>query len=220
MVQLSNFYESSVGKKVLMSLTGIFLCLFLIEHLLGNFLLFWGKEVYDTYSEFLAHNVYLFIVMRVIEIGLFVCLFLHAFLGVLLWFRNRATRSHKYKMRRAPENTLLASRITMVTGSIVFLFLVVHLNSFFIPTRLNSEPASPYKIVADEFASPLYSIFYVIALAFLGFHLRHGFQSAFQTLGLRTKSYIKLLDAIAVFFWLVVPLGFASMPIYFLWFHK
>jgi len=100
------------------------------------------------------------------------------------------------------------------------LFLIIHLKSFFYPTRFTSEKLSPYQLVAEAFANPAYSIFYIVALVFLGYHLRHGFQSAFQTLGLRTKSYIKLLDAIAVFFWLVIPLGFATMPIYFLWFHK
>ncbi|MBS4028621.1 MAG: succinate dehydrogenase cytochrome b subunit [Ignavibacteriales bacterium] len=220
MNKLSNFYDSSVGKKVLMSLTGIFLCLFLVEHLLGNLLLFAGAETYDTYSEFLAHNVYLFIVMRFIELGLFASLFLHAFLGVLLWFKNRATRPQKYEKKKAPEDTLLASRITMITGSIVFIFLVIHLRTFFVPTRFGTEKFSPYQVVADAFQSAPYSFFYIIALIFLAYHLRHGFQSAFQTLGLRTKSYIKLLDAIAVIFWLLIPLGFATMPIYFLWFHN
>ncbi len=220
MDKLNNFYDSSVGKKILMSATGIFLCVFLIEHLMGNMLLFVGEEVYDTYSEFLAHNVYLFIIMRTIEIGLFVSMFLHAYLGINLYFKNKATRPQKYEMKKAPEGTLLASRVTMITGTIVLLFLIIHLKSFFYPTRFTSEKLSPYQLVAEAFANPAYSIFYIVALVFLGYHLRHGFQSAFQTLGLRTKSYIKLLDAIAVFFWLVIPLGFATMPIYFLWFHK
>jgi succinate dehydrogenase / fumarate reductase cytochrome b subunit len=216
LAQRSSILESSVGKKLLMSLTGIFLCFFLIEHLLGNFLLFFGKETYDNYSEFLAHNVYLFIVMRILEFGLFFTIFAHAILGIRLWFQNRATRPQKYEVKKAPEGTLLASRVTMLTGSFILFFLIVHLKTFFLPTRFTSEKLSTYQVVADAFASPAYSIFYVVALAFLAYHLRHGFQSAFQTLGLRTKSYIKLLDAIAVIFWLLIPLGFASMPVYFL----
>jgi succinate dehydrogenase / fumarate reductase cytochrome b subunit len=72
-----------------------------------------------------------------------------------------------------------------------------------------------YKLVVQAFSDPVYDLFYVVALALLAYHLKHAFQSAFQTLGLRKGKYIVLLDAIAVVFWLLIPIGFASMPVYF-----
>jgi succinate dehydrogenase / fumarate reductase cytochrome b subunit len=107
----------------------------------------------------------------------------------------------------------------MLTASAAFVlfFLVIHLNSFWIPERFPiGEHISPYARVSMKLSDPVYSSFYLIALVFLVYHLKHGFQSAFQTLGLRNKKYDRLLDAAAVIFWLIIPAGFAAMPIYFL----
>ena len=218
MKNLSMFLSSSIGKKIVMSVTGLFLCTFLAEHVAGNFLLFMNDNgaMYDAYTEFMSHNT----VVRTIEIVLFVSLLGHAFSGVLVWIKNRRSRSENYKVYKLQENTPLASRITMLTGSFIFLFLVVHLQTFFVPTRFGAESVSPYTLVVQAFSNRWYSAFYLIALILLSYHLRHGFQSAFQTLGLRSKKYSNVLDWIAVVFWLLIPLGFASMPIYFAFFHR
>jgi succinate dehydrogenase / fumarate reductase cytochrome b subunit len=207
------FYESSIGKKVIMSLTGLFLCSFLIEHMVGNLLLFKGQQVYDAYTEFMAGNV----IIRTIEIGLFATLIIHPILGALLWLRNRRTRPVRYEEYRLSDNAPLASRITMLSGTIILLFLIVHLRTFFVPLRFGDGHPSPYMLVQDAFSNGYYSGFYLVALTLLAYHLKHGFQAAFQTLGLRNKKYATLLDIIAVIFWLIIPLGFASMPIYFYW---
>jgi len=211
------FYSSSIGKKVVMSLTGLFLCLFLIEHVVGNFLLFLNDNgaAYDMYTEIMSHNI----VIRAIEVFLFGGLVLHALSGLIVWLKNRRSRPNDYEVYRLKDNTPLEGRITMLTGSIIFLFLVIHLNTFFVPTRFGSEKVSPYTMVAQAFSNPWYGGFYVIALIFLAYHLRHGFQSAFQTLGLKNTKYSTLLDWVAVIFWLLIPLGFASMPVYFYFFH-
>ncbi|MBI3579451.1 MAG: succinate dehydrogenase cytochrome b subunit, partial [Ignavibacteriales bacterium] len=182
MNKLVAFYNSSIGKKVTMSLTGLFLCTFLVEHLIGNLLLFRndGGRMYQAYTEFLVGNV----VIRTIEIVLFASLVGHALSGVSVWFLNKRSRPQKYEVYRLKDNTPLASRITMLTGSIVFLFLVIHLRTFFIGSRFAAEEPNMYEMIRTAFASPTYSIFYVVALAFLAYHLKHGFQSAFQTLGL------------------------------------
>ncbi|MBI3788807.1 MAG: succinate dehydrogenase cytochrome b subunit [Ignavibacteriales bacterium] len=216
MNKLVAFYNSSIGKKVTMSLTGLFLCTFLVEHLIGNLLLFRndGGRMYQAYTEFLVGNV----VIRTIEIVLFASLVGHALSGVSVWFLNKRSRPQKYEVYRLKDNTPLASRITMLTGSIVFLFLVIHLRTFFIGSRFAAEEPNMYEMIRTAFASPTYSIFYVVALAFLAYHLKHGFQSAFQTLGLNNKKYTWLINAVAVIFWLLIPIGFASLPVYFLWF--
>jgi len=209
------FYYSSIGKKVLMSCTGLFLIVFLTEHLIGNLLLVMFNDngaTFETYGNFLVHNP----IVLTIEIGLFASIIGHALLGALLWFTNKMKRPVKYESFRLQDNATLSSRTMIWTGSIVFFFLVVHLRSFFVtlyPTRLGAEKISSYDLVIQAFSNPWYVAFYVVALFFLGYHLRHGFQSAFQTLGLRDKKYISCLNGFAFLVWFVIPLLYAIIPI-------
>jgi succinate dehydrogenase / fumarate reductase cytochrome b subunit len=212
------FYYSSIGKKVLMSLTGLFLIIFLTEHLVGNLLLFANDhgKMFEAYGEFLVSNP----VIRFIEIFLFLGIFGHAILGIILWVKNRKTRPVKYKYFRLKDNSPLASRTTIFTGIIVAIFLYIHLKNFFFPSRFSTEKVSSYELVVQAFSDPSYVVFYLVALFVLGYHLRHGFQSAFQTLGLRNKTYTPFLDLIACIVWFLIPLGFAAIPIYFFFFHQ
>jgi succinate dehydrogenase / fumarate reductase cytochrome b subunit len=212
------FYYSSIGKKVLMSLTGLFLMVFLTEHLVGNLLLFANDQgkIYEAYGDFLVSNP----VIRFIEIFLFLGVIGHAILGVILWFKNRMTRPVKYKSFRLKDNATLASRTTIITGSMIGVFLYIHLKTFFIPSRFSAEKVSTYELVVKAFSNPWYDAFYLVALFLLGYHLRHGFQSAFQTLGLRNKTYTSFLDLLAFIVWCLIPLGFAAIPIYFFFFHQ
>ncbi|HTP78903.1 MAG TPA: succinate dehydrogenase cytochrome b subunit [Bacteroidota bacterium] len=216
MTSLAAFYNSSVGKKVLMSLTGLFLCTFLVEHVVGNLLVFKGPEVFNAYSEFMVANP----VIRTVEFILFAALFIHPFFGFVVWLQNRRTRPQDYRVYRLKDNTPLAARHTMFTGSVVLFFLVVHLRMFFIPTRFAEVKPSSYALVQEAFSNAWYTGFYIVALVILGYHLRHGFQSAFQTLGLRNKQYAGLIDLVAAVFWLVIPLGFATIPVYFYYFQR
>jgi succinate dehydrogenase / fumarate reductase cytochrome b subunit len=212
------FYNSSIGKKVLMSLTGLFLITFLTEHLIGNLLLFAHDDgaMYEAYGNFLVSNP----VIRFIEIFLFLGMFSHAILGVILWFKNRITRPVKYKFFRLKDNATFASRTTIWTGSIIAIFLYIHLTSFFIPSRFSAVKVSSYELVLRAFSNPWYDAFYLLALLVLGYHLRHGFQSAFQTLGLRNKTYAPFLDMAAFIFWFLIPLGFAVIPVYFYFYQQ
>lgn len=216
MNSLVSFYKSSIGKKVVMSLTGLFLCLFLVEHLVGNLLLFAndGGHLYEEYSRLLVSNP----VIRAIEVVLFASIIGHSVSGLAVWIRNRRARPTRYANYRLDENTELASRITMLSGSVIFLFLVVHLGSFFVPLRVTGTELTAYELVVQKFSNPWFCAFYVFALFLLAYHLRHGFQSAFQTLGLMHRKYKWLLDLTAFVFWFVVPLGFASLPVYFYFF--
>jgi len=212
------FYHSSIGKKVLMSLTGLFLITFLVEHLIGNLLLFANDsgKIYEAYGEFLVSNP----VIRFIEIFLFLGMAGHAILGVILWIKNRMTRPVKYKFFRLKDNATLASRTTIWTGSVIGIFLYIHLKSFFIPSRFAPVKISNYELVMQAFSNPWYDAFYVVALFVLGYHLRHGFQSAFQTLGLRNKTYTPLLDMLAFVVWFLIPLGYATIPVYFYFYQQ
>ena len=219
---LITFYNSSVGKKITMSLTGLFLCIFLIEHLVGNLLLLRqdGGLAFEQYSEFLTSNPFVYIPLRFVEVILFTSIILHALSGVSVWLKNRRARPKKYEEYGVAENTKFASRWMMTSASIVFIFLVIHLKTFFVNIRFAGEHVNGYFLAQQMFHQTWYSVFYLFALALLAFHLFHGFQSAFQTLGLKTKKYSGLIDAIAVIFWLIIPIGFAVIPIYFLFFHQ
>jgi succinate dehydrogenase / fumarate reductase cytochrome b subunit len=211
------FYYSSIGKKVLMSLTGLFLIVFLVEHLVGNLLLFAhdNGKMYEAYGDFLVSNP----VIRFIEIFLFLGMMGHAILGVILWIKNRMTRPIKYKFFRLQDNSPLSSRTTIWSGSVIGIFLYIHLKSFFIPSRFASMKVSNYELVIKAFSNPWYDAFYIVALIVLGYHLRHGFQSAFQTLGLRNKTYAPFLDILAFIFWFLIPLGYAVIPVYFFFYQ-
>ncbi len=210
------FYSSSVGQKLIVGLTGLFLCSFLVVHFAGNALLFMndGGKAYNLFSEFMSTNI----AIRTLEVVLFAGFLIHIIWAIRVWLHNRSARPERYSMSRANENSALSSRIGFLTGSIVLIFLVIHLNSFWVPTRFpgNNPPISEYDMVKVAFASPIYDVFYVIAMVLLGYHLRQGFQSAFQTFGLR-PAWRKPIDMIAIIFWLIFPVGFAAMPLYFLW---
>lgn len=204
------FINSSVGKKLLMSLTGIFLSVFLIVHLAGNLLVLKsdGGESFNAYAHFMGGNP----LIRTLEIGLFLIILIHIVNGIRIWFQNRSARGKNYAAYKLEENTTFQSRMMSVSASLVLLFLVVHLKKFWVPARFLHEQ-SMATLVYTTFRDPFYVVFYLAALIILGYHLRHGFQSAFQTLGWKTKRYAGIIEFVAVLFWLVIPAMFAIIPL-------
>ncbi|OHE11133.1 MAG: hypothetical protein A3J96_04695, partial [Sulfurimonas sp. RIFOXYC2_FULL_36_7] len=178
------FIDSSVGKKIVMALTGLFIILFLVEHLAGNLLLLLNDngKIFEEYSAFMAGS--LNIPVRIVEIGLFFFIIYHIVNGVRLWWGNRVARGFSYKVNDPSENSTFFSRFMIWGGTIVFIFLVIHLRTFFFPYKLGNPSNTMYEGAVEAFSNPYYSIFYIIALIFLAFHLVHGFQSAFQSLGI------------------------------------
>jgi succinate dehydrogenase / fumarate reductase, cytochrome b subunit len=210
-----DFYNSSVGKKLIVGLTGFLLIAYLVIHLFGNLLILRndGGEVFDTYAEILPQVV----VIRIIEIGLFLLFILHIMTATYTWFLNKRARGEAYKLQKKEETSKITSRTMFVTGSIVFIFLVVHMRQFWFNSRYEAvEGYSMFEVVRATFTDPVYGISYVVAMFLLGFHLKHGFQSACQTFGIRTKSYVSFIDLVGVIVWLLIPLGFAVIPLYFL----
>lgn len=219
------FIDSSIGKKLVMALTGLFLYVFLIEHLVANLFLLKSDsgKAYNWYSEFLASNNN--IPLRIVEFGLFFFLIYHTVNGVRLWLLNRKAKGKTYKVNRANDNSSFFSRFMIQSGTVVFIFLVVHLNTFFIklfPSRFtgevteNGNTMSIYQFVVAAFRDPIYSWFYILAMVLLAFHLVHGFQSAFQTMGLRHNKYTPFIKSFGVIFSILLCAGFAIIPIYFL----
>ena len=217
MNKIASFTTSSVGRKLLMGLTGFFLCSFLIVHLYLNLFLLKQDHgsTFDLYADFMAT----YPLIRPLEIVLFAGFLLHAFVGGWLWISNRLARPVRYAVNRPAENSTLSSRTAFWTGTFVLIFLVIHVNTFFVSSRFFPDGLSMHERVYEAFQSPLYVTFYLVALAFLAYHLKHGVQSAFQTFGLRHRKYETLIAAIAVLFWLIIPIAFAVLPLYFLLAH-
>jgi succinate dehydrogenase / fumarate reductase cytochrome b subunit len=211
------FLTSSVGRKLLMALTGFFLFSFLIVHLYINLFLFMkdGGRTFDQYAEFMAT----YPLLRPLEIVLFAGFLLHGVVGVWLWLANRSVRTPRYRVNKLDETSSLSSRIAFWTGAAVTAFLVVHVNGFFVQSRFFPDGRTMYAYVADAFHDPLIVGIYVLAMIPLGYHLRHGFQSAFQTLGVRVGRYQRWIDLVGILFWLAIPACFAAMPLYFFWAH-
>lgn len=208
------FYNSSVGKKLFVGITGFLLIAFLVIHLIGNLLLFRNDDgaAFNAYSELLPQVV----VIRIIEVLLFLIILIHLVTATYTWFINKQARDVQYKVRKPGETSPLSSRTMFLTGSIIFIFLVIHMRTFWWTSRYESgENFSMYNLVRNAFSEPLYDLFYLVALFLLAFHLHHGFQSALQTFGLRGKKYIKLIEWCGIIFWLLIPLAFATMPVYF-----
>lgn len=157
-------------------------------------------------------------VIRIMEFVLLFGFAFHIVEGVVLTIQNRRARPHRYALNDASSNSNWTSRTMFVTGSIVFVFLVVHLNTFFVRHRFLHVQETMYDSVVHAFQrgwNGWYWAFYVVAMVLLAFHLHHGFQSAFQSLGLNHKRYTPLIKKLGLLFAIIVPAGFASMPIYF-----
>lgn len=210
-----NFMNSSIGKKMQMAITGILLCLFLIVHVIGNLVLFAGPHAFNAYVEALSSVKPL---VRALEVVLALLFIWHIFNGVRLTIENRKATPEKYLMNNAGENSKLTSRTMGLTGSLIFIFLVTHLGTIWRQFQLEHGGGEFFDIIISGqfgFGNIYYTLIYIVAMALLAFHLRHGFQSAFQTFGWNHSKYKPLISGVAVFFWLIIPLAFMSIPIYF-----
>jgi len=204
---------SSVGRKILMAITGLSLSLFMAFHLFGNLFLFVGEAGFNGYVEKLHKLGFL---IRIAEFFLVLFVFSHAYSGILLWLKNR--KAKKIISSYSKENTSGAAKNAAFTGSIVFIFLATHWSTFWYKFNFDMRGMSYYYVVTESsvgFGSPLVSIFYIIAIVLLGYHLKHGIASAGQTLGIVGTKYEKTYNNFAAIFWFWIPLGFISIPVWF-----
>ncbi len=208
-------FSSSIGKKFIMALTGISLILFLTIHLLGNLSIYGGEEAFNSYAGTLELVEPL---IRVIEVILGLIFLFHILYGTRLWIENKKARPVKYKVNASSENTTLYSRFMFQTGFVIFIFLILHLQSIWYVHNFGSESDNLYMLVSGLFQNGAYSAFYIISMILIGFHLNHAFQSAFQTFGWNHKKYTPFIKKFGTFYAIVVAVGFASIPIYFLFF--
>lgn len=259
MSEFKQTVNSSLGKKLIMALTGLFLCTFLIVHLAGNLQLFQNDEGYafNVYANFLTH----FPPIEVIAYLLYASILVHALYALIITLKNQKARPVKYAtVNKSP--TSWSSKNMGLLGSILFLFIVIHMGDFwrkykytdtvgfkeyrtnvltnertvadFVPQAKDFEHSFTtennveivrvkdlHKTVSDSFSQLWYVALYVIAMGALSFHLLHGFQSAFRSLGWVHRKYTPVVEFIGTwFFAVIIPIGFAAMPIVYYFMHK
>lgn len=216
---LVNFLTSSIGRKLTMSLTGLFLCLFLVIHLVGNLQLFVNDqgETFNAYAEFMAHNK----LIKVASILTMASILLHAIQGILLYRKNRAAKGGTYKVKSAKSSSW-ASRNMAFLGVVILVFIVTHLQNFWYKMKFGSIPTDAaghkdlYAVVSEAFKQEWLVGLYVAAMVAIAYHLVHGFQSGFQTLGINHKKYTPVIKFLSIgVFGILIPLLFASMPVFF-----
>lgn len=213
MIAALKMFYSSVGRKMVMALTGLFLCLYLVEHLYGNLLLYKldKGQSFNEYTETLTGNI----IIRTIEYVLFAGIIIHILDALMLTISNRKARPVGYKVNRQSQNSTWFSRNMGLTGSIIFVFLVIHLREFFFAHRFGGEKELMSVSVANAFSAAWYSALYIVSMVLLGAHLNHGFQSSFQSLGLNNHKYMRVLKFAGAAFATLMMVGFASFPIIF-----
>jgi succinate dehydrogenase / fumarate reductase cytochrome b subunit len=203
--------NSSIGKKLVMAVTGVALMLFLIIHLAGNLSLYGGSKAFNGYVGLLEMIKPL---IRVIEVILALVFIFHIINGVRLWIENKIARPQGYTINGSRKNTDVFSRTAFITGSIVFIFLILHLQTIWYKFNYSGTELDLYTITTEWFTHWWYSLLYLIAIVLLGFHLNHGFQSAFQTFGWNSKKYFPLIEKLGTIYAIIMTLGFGSIPIY------
>jgi succinate dehydrogenase / fumarate reductase cytochrome b subunit len=217
----SEFFTSSVGKKFVMGLTGIFLILFLIVHAGVNACI-WANDGGEMFNE-AAHFMGSTIVIRVLEVGLFLGFILHILQGLRLTLDNRTKRKVGYQVPTKDPSSTWYSRSMGLLGTLLLLFLILHWWHFWVPSRFTGvdsvelsnglETHNLYGLMQITFSQLWVVVVYVIACGSLFWHLLHGFQSAFRTLGLFNNKYLRLLQGIGLGYSLLISVAFALMPV-------
>ena len=208
--------RASISKKVGMALTGLFMCFFLVPHLIGNALMVGGAELFNSYAHFLITNPLVVpaeIVIAVLFLG-------HILSGYLVTWENRKARPEPYVYRRPDRRkATIASRSMPYTGTILLIFLVFHIMQFkygphYAITHDGVEMRDMYRMVIDYFQAPLNVAWYVVAMILLGFHVSHGGWSAFQSLGLNHPRVMPMLQRLSILFGLFMALAYAALAIW------
>ena len=216
-----DFMTSSIGKKLVMSLTGLFLISFLVIHLLGNLQLLIpdGGVKFNTYAKFMTTNP----LIKFISIGLYAGILLHAIQGILIVMDNRKAKGTKYAVSTYENGSWMSKNMGLL-GLLILFFLCVHMGDFWYKMKFTDQMAMVtydgvtmkdlYSRVYTAFSQIWIVVIYMIGLVALALHLLHGFQSAFTTLGLRHKKYTPLIKAMGIGFSILIPALYALIPLW------
>jgi succinate dehydrogenase / fumarate reductase cytochrome b subunit len=226
-------FTSSIGKKLVMSFTGLFLISFLLVHVSINACIF--ADLFDSSDDGAmfnkaAHFMGSMVLIRILEVGLFAGIFLHLIQGYILTAQNNSKRSEGYKVPLGNRGSTWYSRSMGLLGTILLIFMILHWWHFWVPARFIGHPEltevdlnntayhgvamhNMFNLMKFTFSELWVVILYVVACISLAYHLLHGFQSSFRTIGLHNKKWMNLVKSVGAAFSILVPLLFALMPI-------
>jgi succinate dehydrogenase / fumarate reductase, cytochrome b subunit len=220
LMKWSEFFTSSVGKKLVMALTGLFLISFLVVHA-GINACIWANDGGEMFNK-AAHFMGSMVVIRILEIGLFVGIFIHIIQGYVLEFTNRSKRKKGYSVSLGSKGSKWYSRSMGLLGTILLLFFIIHWYHFWIPSRftgveetfIDGKPVHDlFSLMKVTFAELWVVIVYVFACFSLCWHLIHGFQSAFRTIGVSNKRYLVMIRTAGIAYSIIISVAFAMMPV-------
>lgn len=216
--------KSSIGKKVFMGLTGLFLCLFLSGHLAGNLQLLLPAEVardqFNAYAKFMTTNP----AVKLLSYLTYFSILFHVVDGFYLAWQNKQARPQAYYKKDDAANAGWASRNMAVLGTLLLVFIVIHMKAFWYEMHFGNVPVYAsiahgelkdlYTLTTTAFTEWWYVLIYVLSMGAVGFHLWHGFGSGFKSLGISHPVYTPLLNGFGKGFAVVVSVLFASLPVY------
>lgn len=216
------FSTSSVGRKILMALSGFFLLFFLLQHFVINFLSVLSPDAFNETSHFMGTNPLIQYFLQ--PVLLFGVLF-HLGMGIRLELKNKNARPVKYAMNKPAENTNWMSRNMIITGIMIMLFLGLHFYDFWFPeintkfiqgdwSGMHNGGFRYFHELQDKFVNPVRVGIYVLAFVFLSLHLLHGFQSAFQSVGFNHRKYTPIIKKLGNLYAIIIPLGFIFIAIF------
>ena len=215
-----SYFNSTIFRKTLAVLTGLFLVLFLLGHLLGNLQLFIpgedGQKQFNEYALFMTTNP----AVKILSVLTYSSIILHTVLTLFLVFQSSNARDVKYLQSSGNANSTWGSKNMAVLGTLILVFIVIHMKSFWYEMHFGVIGLDPWgnkdlhTVTVTAFNELWYVLFYVLSMAVLAIHLKHGVESVFQTLGIKTRRYVSLIHKAAYGFALIVPAVFASIPIY------
>ncbi|MEQ9165539.1 MAG: succinate dehydrogenase cytochrome b subunit [Fulvivirga sp.] len=212
--------SSTIGKKVLMALTGLFLITFLIVHLSGNLQLLAddGGKSFNIYAKFMTTNPFI----KTTSYLLYTTFIVHIVWAVLLTVMNRSSRPVGYAVNPGNVSSSWSSRNMGILGTVILIFLVIHMKNFWYEMHWGDIPTATYEgevyndlyaVVDFAFGNILYVLLYTVSMLALMFHLYHGFKSAFQTLGLNHPKYTPMIKTVGYAIAIIIPALFACIPI-------
>jgi succinate dehydrogenase / fumarate reductase cytochrome b subunit len=205
---LTNSLKSSIGKKLLMAITGFGFLLFLFGHLAGNLTIYGGKGAFNSYAE---HLHALGPLLTAAEVGLILFALIHVFTGIVLFIQNLRSRPQRYMVNKCAGGRTIGSQTMPYTGILILFFVVFHLTNFSFVDKTNT---TIYQIVSSAFSDPVYVLLYIAAMIVVALHVSHGFWSSFQTVGANHPKYMPFIMSASIAIAVLVGLGFGFIPVY------
>lgn len=216
MARSINIFSNTIGRKLVVALTGLFLILFLVIHLIGNLQLLKGDpDIFNAYTYTMVSSP----IIKIASYITYLSIILHIIYAIILKRINAKARPQNYAYNKPSENSSWSSRSMFLLGSVIFIFIVLHMGNFWFKYKFGEigmagEYKDMYTVVATSFQQWWYVAIYVLAMVGLGYHLIHGFQSAFQTLGLNHRIYTPTIQKAGFGFSILVPALYALIPLY------